>query len=45
MDKNDVQKSIPRYLFVKKRAALGKLRNFFARFSERLYMQWQIMNA
>ena len=29
MDINDVQKSIPRYLFVKKRALLGK---FFGTF-------------
>jgi hypothetical protein len=31
MDINDVQKSIPRYLFVKKRAVLGKFFGTFRR--------------
>ena len=35
-----VQKWIPRYLFGKKRAALGNLRNFFGAMLERPYMQW-----
>ena len=42
MDKNDVQKWIPRYPFGKKRAALGNLRNFFGAIIGRPYMQWEI---
>ena len=42
MDKNDVQKWIPRYPFGKKRAALGVLRNFFGVRFERPYMQWEL---
>ena len=41
MDKKYVQKWIPRYLFVKKRAALGNLRNFCGTIIERPYMQWR----
>ena len=37
MDKKNVQKSIWRNLFVKKRAALGKLRNFFGATFMRAY--------
>jgi len=43
MDKNDVQKWIPRYPFGKKRAALGNLRNFFGVIIGRPYMQWRMM--
>ena len=42
MDKDDVQKWIPRYPFGKKRAALGNLRNFFGAMGERPYMQWEL---
>ena len=38
MDKKNVQKSICQNLFVKKRAALGNLRNFFRRINMRAYM-------
>jgi len=38
MDKKNVQKSICQNLFVKKRAALGNLRNFFGMIIERPYM-------
>jgi len=39
MDKNDVQKSIPRNTFGKFDALLGVLRNFFGATFERPYMQ------
>jgi hypothetical protein len=45
MDKNDVQKWIPRYLFAQKRAALGNLRNFFGAIIERPCMQWELINV
>ena len=39
--KKYVQKSKPRNLFAQKRAALGKLRNFFGHMHARPYMQWR----
>ena len=38
MDKKNVQKSICQNLFVKKRAALGNLRNFFRHINVTAYM-------
>jgi len=38
MDKKNVQKQIPRYLFVKKRAVLGKFFGTFGRLFARPFM-------
>jgi len=38
MDKKNVQKQIPRYLFVKKRAVLGKFFGAFGRLFARAFM-------
>ena len=45
MDKKNVQKSIWRNLFAQKRAALGKLRNFFGALFARAYMVLNIWKS
>ena len=45
MDKKNVQKSIWRNLFAQKRAALGKLRNFFGAIFARAYMVLNIWKS
>ena len=44
MDKKNVQKWIPRNLFVKKRAALGKFFGVFGRLFSRPFMMWKNEN-